>query len=153
MVNDDLDQVLEWRNHPDIRKNMYTNHVISREEHYRYFEKVWNDPTVVYLICEGLDGKAVGVVNFVKIDKISGNAYWAFYSGDLARKGLGTWMEFLALNYAFETLGLLKLSCEVLDYNMKVVNLHRKFGFTEEGVFRKQHKTPEGFADIYRLSI
>ena len=153
MIKSDLNFVLEWRNRPEIRKNMYTTNIISKKEHYAYFDKVWDNPTIDYLICETIDNIPVGVVNFVKIDIVNQNAFWAFYSGDLSRRGVGIWMEFLALNYAFESLGLIKLSCEVLDYNMSVVNFHRKFGFKIEGVFHKHHKVENAFSDVYRLTM
>jgi len=43
----DLATVLEWRNSERIRANMYTDHLISREEHRAGFAKVnawwWRD--------------------------------------------------------------------------------------------------------------
>ena len=33
MVDGDLSLVLEWRNAPDVRKNMYTSHEITLDEH------------------------------------------------------------------------------------------------------------------------
>ncbi len=47
----DLDLILEWRNRPEIRSNMYTSRIITREEHYNYFERVWDDPTKQYFLC------------------------------------------------------------------------------------------------------
>lgn len=62
-------------------------------------------------------------------------------------------MEFLALEYAFNQLKLHKLYCEVLAFNSAVINLHQKFGFTVEGIFREQHMHDSAFVDIYRLAI
>lgn len=41
------------------------------------------------------------------------------------------------LEYAFSSLNLEKLNCEVLEPMTYVVNLHKKFGFVEKG-FRRQ---------------
>ncbi|MBW2647156.1 MAG: UDP-4-amino-4,6-dideoxy-N-acetyl-beta-L-altrosamine N-acetyltransferase, partial [Deltaproteobacteria bacterium] len=153
MNKKDIELVLEWRNRPEIRNNMYTTHVISKEEHYAYFENVWNDITKKYFICETHDGNPAGVVNFTNIDTKNKTAFWAFYSGDLKMRGVGKWMEYLALNYAFESMDLHKLSCEVLDFNYAVVAFHREFGFKIEGIFRRHHYTGDRFADVYRLSM
>lgn len=51
----DLSRVLEWRNAEDVRNNMYTNHVISTDEHWSWWEFHKNNPRVKRLICE-LDG-------------------------------------------------------------------------------------------------
>ena len=62
-------------------------------------------------------------------------------------------MEFLALEHVFETLGLHKLSCEVLVFNEPVIRLHKKFGFQVEGMFREHHKMNDQYIDIVRLSL
>ena len=149
----DLDLILEWRNRPEIRRNMYTSHVITPEEHHAYFERVLNDPTKQYFLCVDKNDTPVGVVNFVDIDQHNKTASWAFYSGDLTRRGVGTTMEYLALNHAFHDLELEKLNCEVLDFNYPVVQFHLKFGFRIEGIFRKAHLHDHRRADIYRLAI
>jgi RimJ/RimL family protein N-acetyltransferase len=62
-------------------------------------------------------------------------------------------MEALALEYAFFTLKLHKLQCEVLAFNELVIKLHKKFGFIVEGTLREQHKIDGEYGDIYRLGL
>ena len=62
-------------------------------------------------------------------------------------------MELLALDYAFNELGLHKLSCEVLAFNTPVIKLHEKFGFKVEGILRDQYHREGTFIDIYRLGL
>lgn len=62
-------------------------------------------------------------------------------------------MEVLALDFALIEIGLNKLYCEVLSYNVGVINKHKKFGFEIEGVFVDQFKNHNGYADIVRLAI
>lgn len=62
-------------------------------------------------------------------------------------------MEFLALERAFGVMSLHKLHCEVLDFNKAVINLHHKFGFKIEGVFREHHKVNDVFVDVHRMGI
>jgi len=62
-------------------------------------------------------------------------------------------MEILALDYAFNELGLHKLCCEVLAFNTPVVKLHEKFGFKVEGILRDQYHRDGQFIDIYRLGL
>lgn len=152
MTEEYLDLVLEWRNKPEIRNNMYTTHIITRDEHYSWFEKIKQDISKRYLICTYLD-QPVGVVNFIDINPVHKTAMWAFYSGNTSKRGVGSWMEFLALNYAFEELLLEKLNCEVLSFNYPVVSLHRKFGFKIEGIFKHHYLKGDQYSDIYRLAI
>ena len=61
-------------------------------------------------------------------------------------------MEFLALTFAFEELGIRKLCCEVLSFNAGVVKLHEKFGFLIEGRFIEHFRRNDEFADIVCLA-
>jgi len=75
---DDLDLVLEWRNAEHVRAVMFTDHVISREEHHAWFEKIRHDETVRYLILQrGFTPE--GVVNFTCIDRANLKCFWGFY--------------------------------------------------------------------------
>lgn len=153
MTDNDLDLVLEWRNQPRIRKNMYTDHAISLEEHRAWFSRIQNDQNSIYLICED-NGVSIGVVNFVQIDRKNGKAFWGFYLGEESGpKGRGSAMEFLALDYAFGPLELRKLCAEVFLFNDKVLKLHKKFGFLEEGHFR-QHVLKNGkYEDVIAIAL
>ena len=46
-------------------------------------------------------------------------------------------MEWFLINYAFETLGLEKLNCQVLESNTAVIKLHHKYYFQDEGFLRE----------------
>jgi UDP-4-amino-4,6-dideoxy-N-acetyl-beta-L-altrosamine N-acetyltransferase len=122
------------------------------EEHQSWWARASKEVTSRYLIAEK-DGEALGFVSFTDIDKQNNSATWAFYSGVLSVRGLGTMMELAALEYAFSELKLNRLECEVLEFNLKVVNFHQKFGFLIEGVKRKAYQREGKYYDIYCLSI
>ena len=62
----DSDRVLAWRNLPEIRRWMYTDHVISKDEHDRWFASALVDERRCYWIVE-LDGQPVGLANLADI--------------------------------------------------------------------------------------
>ncbi|MDH5299849.1 MAG: UDP-4-amino-4,6-dideoxy-N-acetyl-beta-L-altrosamine N-acetyltransferase [Gammaproteobacteria bacterium] len=152
MENSDLDYVLVWRNSPETRKNMYTSHEITAEEHLAWFDRVQSDSSKQYFIFE-IEGVPVGVIAYVDINLSSKCCSWAFYSGNTAVRGVGSLMEYYAINYAFNELGMGKLYCEVLSYNESVIRFHRKHGFSVEGIFRKQHQFEGELFDVYRLAL
>jgi UDP-4-amino-4,6-dideoxy-N-acetyl-beta-L-altrosamine N-acetyltransferase len=147
-----LDIVFQWRNRIDVRKNMYTSHEITKEEHRSWFDKISEDTTKNYFIFE-LDNKPSGVIGFVDINMLSKSSSWAFYSGDTTIRGIGSLMEVTALDYAFNEMKLEKLHCEVLEFNDTVIKFHKKYGFQEEGIFKKHHFTEGNFWDVHRLAI
>ena len=134
----DLDLVLKWRNSERIRVNMYTDHIISIDEHRAWFKKISKDESYDYKIFE-FQARPVGVVNAIQIDRRNKKCFWAFYLGDTnVPVGSGAVMEFLFVNYIFEELKFIKLCCEVFSFNLSTIKLHKKFGFREEGCL-KQH--------------
>ncbi len=152
MREEDLGYVLEWRNNIEVRKNSYTQHEITKEEHEKWFKSVSRDRTKRQFIFE-VKGQPLGVIGFFNIDYKNKSAFWSFYSGNLSIKGIGAKMEIMALRFAFEDLQLEKLNGEVFKSNLKVVNHHLKYGFIIEGVFKKHIFLNGNFEDIYRIAI
>ncbi len=148
----EVELMLSWRNHPSVKMNMYNQHEITLEEHLKWWEKTAVSEYDQYFMYE-LAGVPTGIVGFNNINKNNKNSAWAFYASSTAAKGSGAKIEFLALEYAFNTLNLHKLFCEVLAFNAPVIKMHKKFGFVEEGIFREQYCIDDQFIDIYRLGI
>ena len=141
-----------WRNAPAVRMYMYSTHEISREEHLAWWDRIRERTDCRYFIYEA-GRQPLGVVGITQINQQNRNASWAFYAAPGAPRGTGSRMELMALDYAFSELHLNKLCCEVLATNQAVISLHQKFGFKVEGVLREQHRTENGFIDVYRFGI
>jgi RimJ/RimL family protein N-acetyltransferase len=134
-----------WRNQQANRAVSNTQHVITPEEHRRWWDQVVADPTRQVLVLE-LDGRAWGVVSFfdVHLEATPRTGSWGFYldHDGLAETG-GTfvaWQRVMgeALDHAFEVLGLDVLEAEVLAHNEAVRLTNRRHGFVEdEPVFRE----------------
>ncbi|CAH6794256.1 MULTISPECIES: UDP-4-amino-4,6-dideoxy-N-acetyl-beta-L-altrosamine N-acetyltransferase [Vibrio] len=148
----DLEEILTWRNSPDVRKNMYTSHEISLDEHKSWFSSMSKDRSKEYFLAE-LNGEPAGVVGFTDINRIPGIASWAFYASPNAVRGTGSLMEYRALEHAFTELDLHKLCCEVLGFNQPVVKLHSKFGFKVEGTHRDAFFNGTEYHDVVHLGI
>jgi len=150
--DDELECILGWRNAPSVRQNMYTRHEISLEEHLAWWNNVRSRQDQRYFLYEN-NGQPLGVVSFTQVHAKNANASWAFYASPEAPRGTGSRMEFLALEHAFGNMMLYKLHCEVLAYNKPVVSLHKKFGFSVEGILRGQHRVDDAYVDVIRLGI
>ncbi len=158
VVNHDKDKLREWRNLPDVRRYMYSDQLIPQVEHDAWFARMMQDSTSAerckywIIVCDGED---VGVVNLVGIDRTHSRCYWAFYlvSPNIRGKGVGSFVEFATLRYVFEELKLEKLCCEVLAFNGAVVEMHKSFGFVQEGTLRQHIRKDDGTHDVVCLSI
>ncbi|GAA1761431.1 GNAT family N-acetyltransferase [Luedemannella helvata] len=128
----DRDAVLDWRNHPQVRRASLTWHEIGPAEHAAWWAAVRADPTRRLMIYERR-GTPAGVVTFADLD--ADVAVWGFYldvasleaAGDL----LPAWLELerAAVDFAFDELGVGALGGETLAWNTPVIALHRRFGF------------------------
>lgn len=151
---EDKDMIFKWRNLPEVAKYMYTDHVIAYDEHLHWFERILQEDASQYWIIQ-CDGEDIGLANIYDLDKTNNRCYWAFYiaSPNVRGKGVGSYVEYTILEYVFTELCLNKLCCEVLGFNEAVVNMHKKFGFQQEGIFR-QHRWKNGVAmDVVCLAI
>lgn len=133
----DRDRLRDWRNQPDVAAWMYTDAVISSEDHGRWFEQALADPARRYWIIE-LDGEPVGLANLADIAPAHRKCAWAYYlaSPAVRGKGVGAYVEFIVIEHVFNGLGLNKLCCEVLVENEAVWKLHESFGFVREALLR-----------------
>ncbi len=129
--------LLEMRNDRRIRQWMYSDHTITTEEHRAWVERMRDDPTEVIFGVATDDGALCGSVAVNHVDMRHRKADWAFYLSDNAPYGCAAAVEFALINFVFDRLDLEKLNCEVIAGNEAVVKLHKKFGFSEEGIRRE----------------
>ncbi|MEX1199305.1 MAG: UDP-4-amino-4,6-dideoxy-N-acetyl-beta-L-altrosamine N-acetyltransferase [Methylophaga sp.] len=149
LVNErDLPTIREWRNHPKINQYMFSQHLISEEEHKNWFDSSLNNALRKMFIYE-VDDSKLGFVQFQQRTTGLGVLEWGFYIGPHAERGTGSRMAELALEKAFQELGALKVYGEVLPFNLPSIRLHERFHFKLEGILRQHHLLNEEYHDIH----
>jgi len=145
MLQRDLELVLAWRNHIDIRKYMYSQHKISHAEHEQWFEKSQRDIHRHLLIFE-IDDVPKGFISLATdSNKV---ADWGFYAAPGVPKGTGSRLGIAALNYAFTEVGLHKICGQALAFNTRSIKFHETLGFKLEGVLREQYFDGLTYSDV-----
>lgn len=145
---EDLDIVLHWRNSDRIRANMYTDRIITIDEHRAWFKRLKNDEHSLCMIFEKKK-HPIGVINFTQIDPVNRTCSWGFYLGEEnLPRGTGSIMGILALDYAFERLGMHKICGEAFAFNQASIRYHQKLGFVKEGRFAKHLKKYGNYEEI-----
>jgi UDP-4-amino-4,6-dideoxy-N-acetyl-beta-L-altrosamine N-acetyltransferase len=150
----DRARLLAWRNQPEVARWMYSDHVISPDEHARWFEGALGDARRKYWVIES-DGTPVGLANLYDIAPEHRRCSWAYYLADPSTRGqgIGAFVEFWVLDHVFGELSLNKLWCEVLIGNEPVWRLHEGFGFVREALFR-DHVIKDGApSDVVGLGM
>jgi len=138
--------VLDWRNRPEVRSVMLTQHEIRLDEHRQWFENASLDPTRCLLIAEEA-GQPLGYVHFSGV-VTRGIASWGFYTAAGAPPESGSRLGRAALDHAFDVRGVHKVCGQVLATNIASLRFHRKLGFVEEGVLREQQQIDDTYYDL-----
>ena len=148
---DDLERLLTWRNHPEIRRCMYTQHEITWDEHLRWFLNKKDDPKNHLLIFE-LAQNPEGFVSFYE-KKCAGTVDWGFYIAPDAPNKIGRLLGVTALSYAFKIIGVHKVCGQVLAYNEKSIRFHMSLGFKQESILRKHHFDGCTYHDVISFEL
>lgn len=143
----ELELVREWRNYPDVRRFMYTQHEISKEEHRSWFQRAQAD-SKRHLLLATQGGKPFGFVNIYVLDVVAKRAEWGFYLAPEAERGSGQILGNTALHHAFCHLALHKLCSEALAYNFRSIRFHERLGFAREAQLRDHHFDGNTYHDV-----
>lgn len=149
-----LEKIMYWRMSPEVTQYMFTDPELTLEKQKIWFERINKDPSVSYWIIN-VNNIDIGVINLYDIDWNNKRCFWAYYIGDSSFRGMGIarHLECNIYDYVFLKLGMNKLCGEVLVFNEKVIEIHKKFGSEIEGIF-KQHIYKKGrFIDVVRMAI
>lgn len=151
---EDLELIRNWRNSEEVSRYMYTSDQITPEQQLDWFTKIKNDDSQKYWLIE-YDNIKLGLVSIYNIKQNFKHCSWAFYLGnsDVRGAGIGSKVEYTILNYVFEIMKFNKLMCEVFSFNEKVIQMHKKFGFQQEGLFREHILKDGKFFDVVALAI
>lgn len=133
----DLELVLGWRNHPEVRRYMFTQHEISPPEHRDWFLRSTRNPSTHLLIYQ-CDDTPLGFVS-LSAGMHPNVVDWGFYGAPASPKGTGRILGSAALAHAFGPLGLHKVCGQAIETNRQSIALHSHLGFQREGLLRDQH--------------
>lgn len=151
MGENDLEYVLKWRNHPDVRRFMLSQHEITPAEHRAWFDRASRDETRALLVIEEY-GRPLGCVIFSGVKK-DATADWSFYSAPGSPAGSGTRICATALEFAFSDLRLHKVAGQVLDFNRASIRIHQRLGFTQEGNLREHSLINGTYHDLFCFGV
>lgn len=150
MTEADVAMVLEWRNHPDVRRHMFKQAEIPLAEHERWFRGAAAESTRNLLIFE-VDDIPRGFVNIHRLDV--GEATWGFYLAPDAPKGTGRLLGRASTDFAFGVLHLEKLWGEVLPGNAASHRFHLRQGFELQSVVPEKMIAGQRWENVRRYLL
>lgn len=153
LSRDDLLRILEIRNEESVRRNMYTCHVISEDEHFAWAARAKDDPCTEFFAVIH-EGAIIGATTFNALCRAHKRADWgAYLAAEFQGRGLGSALEIRTLDHAFGPLGLEKLNGEVMAFNDNALRVHLRLGFIPEGI-RRRHILRDGvWIDVHMIGM
>jgi UDP-4-amino-4,6-dideoxy-N-acetyl-beta-L-altrosamine N-acetyltransferase len=134
LSDDEKEMVRCWRNNENVKQWMYQDHIISPEEHMAFMRRTVTDERNVYYLLQHKDGEYLGVLGLNRIDHKNKSSFFGLYSNPNSKRlGIGRILDKIAIELTFNHVKLHSLHLEILENNFPVINLHKKFGFQEEG--------------------
>ena len=160
----DTDFIVKWRNTESVRKNLFSQDLISPESHRKYYNEYIETHKCYQFILEQIvyeNGNIyscsvpVGTVYLKDIDYENSKALMGIFIGESVDRGKGFGKEAvqLILKYGFLQLGLNKIYLQVICNNEKMMSLCEEIGFIKEGRLREDYFRDGSYHDIEQLSI
>jgi len=108
-TSDQIKNIRHLRNLENIRKFMYTDHIITEQEHLNYITRLKNNKKNLVFIIFNHKNEIIGLVSLNSIDKLHKKADWAFYTNPEI-KNIGAVIEYYFIEFFFNQLNFEKLN-------------------------------------------
>ena len=133
----DLETLRQWRNSPNIARNMFSFGVITKEQQQAWFESIYRGERGHCWFVESA-GTSVGYASLCLAERSNDCYEIGLYVGnqELIGGGYGSAILFNLLYEAFSKLNAHKVICEVLAFNTPAIKLYEKFGMQVQGYYK-----------------
>lgn len=152
----DTDLIVKWRNNERVLHNFIYRERFTPQGHRSWIRTMIDTGRAVqFIICEEQSGRPVGSVYLRDIDKEKRQAEYGIFIGedDCLGKGYGTRAARLAIDYAFNNLGLYRLILRVFTDNEAAVKSYEKAGFSGKTLLKDVQCSDGEVKDMYMMSL
>ncbi len=146
-----------WINDPEVHRFLLVGHVpITREQEERYYDlQSEAKDSYSFEIHLAADGRYVGNIGLTGVDLVHRHGEIGLVIGDKTvwGKGFGADAVVACLIFAYDTLGLHRVSIRAHAEHSKAISLYKRLGFVETGrerehVFQEGHFQDEIILDM-----
>ncbi len=149
----DIEMIRMWRNHPDVRIWMYSQHEIEEKEHISFIESLKKSYGNAYWLVKS-ESDYLGVLYLNRINLRHKHAYMGLYANPFQKtSGAGKILGRLVIRLAFDILDLHTLKLEVMEDNERAIKLYTKLGFKEEGRLKEFINRNGRWIDVIVMGI
>lgn len=147
---------VKWMNDEEVNRYLESGGDYNQDKLKDYLDRVEKSEILFWAIVIKEADKHIGNIKIDPISKRNKTGEYGILIGDKASWGKGYAKEATQaiLDYCFsEKVGLRKITLGVVSDNISALNLYKKLGFEQEGLY-KQHAYHDGkWCDVVRMAI
>lgn len=153
LTPDDLDQLVRWRNDPDVNRYL-SERLMTKEEAEAWFGRLRCNPKI-WIKAILYDDRLVGYGTVESIDETNRKCELALIIGekDVWGRGIGGTILVEMLRYAFDELRMHRVWAVAIRGNDRSERLLKRAGFSHEGTMRGAISKAGTFTDLLIYSI
>jgi len=126
----DINDIFEWRNHPDIRKNFFNQELLSWDEHEKWFMEKLNDPDATVYMAYYKKEK-IGTIRFEANETVIKTSI--MLNPLFLGKGLGSKVIKLGVErFIMEKKPDMQITAEIMEDNRASIIAFKKAGFRKD---------------------
>ena len=150
----DTDNIIRWRNSPEVKKNLFSQDDVTKEQHIDYFHKYVESGKISQFIII-VDGVECGTTFLKNIDNIKKEAEFGIFIGeaDYRGKGISSIVTKKMIDYGFSNLNLVKIYLTVFEGNIAAIKSYIKAGFKQIEFIEKGYCRNGIFYNIIKMAI
>ena len=154
----DIDKLYKWENDTSIWQLSNTVTPFSRHTLEEYIlnshQDIYTAKQLRLMIVLNEGGETVGCIDLFDFDPVNLNAgVGILICGDHRNNGYATEALSMLVDYAFKTLHLHQLYCNITTNNEASLNLFQKQNFKIIGLKKEWIRTKDGWLDEYMLQL
>lgn len=153
----DTESIVQWRNEDSVRSRLFSQELITAEQHIKYYNDVIKTGKCIQYIIEinGDDTKKIGTVFLKNIDYNSKKAEYGIFIGEEGFRGMGyaKIATRLILAQGFNVLQLNRVYLMVLADNFSAIRLYESAGFRYEGTMKEAYLRDNEYVDVVIMAI
>ncbi len=140
ITEQDTANIIKWRNAPSVVEHFIYRTPLDEKSHLNWLHnRVLTGDVAQFVIVDNTDKKDVGSVYLRDIDKTHKKCEYGIFIGEEScrGRGIGSKAAKLALEYAFNELGLNRVFLRVFADNKRAIKSYENAGFKYEGTFKQ----------------
>jgi diamine N-acetyltransferase len=135
LKRDQLSMFARWINDPEVRRGLAYRGLVNEDAELKWYEEMTEagraprPGAVGFAVHDATDGELVGVCGIEGIDHHFSRAELGIFLGRRRGTGIGTDAVRLALDWAFNMLGLRNVMLEAYEFNEQARGAYERAGF------------------------